>query len=63
MSNNPYSAPLANSSADSTAPEFAKRSLLSIALTVFLAWEKLRIGFIFILAVGVLAPELLADRP
>ena len=54
MTENPYSSPTTTTFTDSSAPKSSERSLLTIARTVFLAWEKLRIVYVIILSVVTL---------
>lgn len=54
MTENPYSSPTTTTFADSSAPKSSERSLLTIARTVFLAWEKLRVVYVIILSVVTL---------
>jgi len=50
MPDNPYTATPTTSLESPTEPEGAHRSLLATARRVFLAWEKLRIAYVIILA-------------
>ena len=54
MTENLYSSPTTTTFADSSAPKSSEGSLLTIARTVFLAWEKLRIVYVIILSVVTL---------
>ncbi len=54
MTENLYSSPTTTTFADSSAPKGPEGSLLTIARTVFLAWEKLRIVYVIILSVVTL---------
>ena len=54
MTENPYSSPTTTTFTDSSSPKSSERSLLTIARTVFLAWEKLRIVYVIILSVVTL---------